>query len=435
MRIAVIGAGPGGLAAAHYLQTRFVTKPEIQIIDGATEAGGLASGFRGSPAWEWPLERFYHHLFTNDDHIINLTKELGLEDLLEVHAPATSYHFAGQNYQLDSARHLIAFPYLSLPDKLRMGITLAYLRWHPRPPWSRYDAVTAETWLQSRMGVRAYEALWQPLLEAKFGGMYHDVALSWFAARIFKRTPQLIYFKGGFQVWADGLLEANRILGASVHLETRISKLTRTTGGWEIWAEGQTWNAEAVIFTGSPRMLCQICRDLPNSFREHVAKEQFMGAVVLTLATDRSLTNGTYWLSIPSNAGLPFLVLVEHTAMISREHYGGQHVYYLGTYVAQGHRYLTMDESELAQEFEAGLRQLAPEFKSNQVLGRWLHRTAYAQPVPVLGFGASRLPVQTPLDGLFLATMSQVWPWDRGTNYAVEIGQRAARLMGAQMQL
>jgi len=25
--------------------------------------------------------------------------------------------------------------------------------------------------------------------------------------------------------------------------------------------------------------------------------------------------------------------------------------------------------------------------------------------------------------------MSQVYPWDRGTNFAVEIGRRAARLM------
>ena len=101
MRIAVIGAGPGGLAAAHCLQSRFSPKPEILVMDGAVQAGGLASGFRGMPDWAWPLERFYHHLFTNDDHIINLTREVGLGDMLEVHAPATAYRFADVNYRLE----------------------------------------------------------------------------------------------------------------------------------------------------------------------------------------------------------------------------------------------------------------------------------------------------------------------------------------------
>ncbi len=435
MRIAIVGAGPGGLAAAHYLQSHFHTKPEVLIMDGAVAAGGLASGFRGMPEWDWPLERFYHHLFTNDDHILNLTKEAGMADLLEMHAPATSYRFAGGNYRLDSSRNLLAFPHLSLPDKVRMGLTLAYLRWHPRPPWSDFDAVTADAWLRSRMGDLAYEALWQPLLEAKFGQAYQNVSLAWFAARIIKRTPQLIYFKGGFQAWADGLLAVNRALGAGVHMGTRVSGLAREGEDWEIRAERGTWTTDAVLYTGSPHALCHLCSDLPESFGNQVGEEQYMGAAVLTLALDRSLTHGTYWISIPADAHLPFLVLVEHTAMVDRKHYGGQHLYYLGAYVEQDHRYLTMDAQALAEEFLAGLQRMVPEFEPRQVLGWWLHRAAYAQPIPVCGFGAKRLPLQTPLQGLYLATMSQVWPWDRGTNYAVEIGQRAAQMMGAELGL
>jgi hypothetical protein len=30
---------------------------------------------------------------------------------------------------------------------------------------------------------------------------------------------------------------------------------------------------------------------------------------------------------------------------------------------------------------------------------------------------------------LYFASMSQVYPWDRGTNFAVEIGRRAARMI------
>ncbi len=435
MRIAVIGAGPGGLAAAHCLQSRFSPKPEILVMDGAVQAGGLASGFRGMPDWAWPLERFYHHLFTNDDHIINLTREVGLGDMLEVHAPATAYRFADVNYRLDSARHLLAFPYLSLPDKLRMGLTLAYLRWHPRPPWDDFDAVTADAWLRSWMGDLAYETLWQPLLQAKFGSAYRDVSLAWFAARIIKRTPQLIYCKGGFQAWADGLLEVNRALGARIHMGTQVSRFVRAGKGWEVCTEKRSWTVDAVLYTGAPHVLCQLCSDLPESFRDRVGEEQSMGAAVLTVALDRSLAHDTYWVSIPADAKVPFLVLVEHTAMVNRKHYGGQHLYYLGAYVEPTHPYLTMAAPMLAQEFLAGLQRVAPTFEPGQVLGWWLHRAAYAQPIPMCGFGARRLPLQTPLDGLYLASMSQVWPWDRGTNYAVEIGQRAARTMAVDLCL
>lgn len=435
MRIAIVGAGPGGLAAAHALLARFPKKPEVLIFDGAAEPGGLASGFKGSPTWDWPLERFYHHLFTNDRHIINLTKEVGLQDLLEVHEPATSYRFAGKDYRLDGIRHLLAFPHLNLADKFRMGLVLAYLRWHPRLPWQAFDGISADAWLRSRMGVTAYETLWQPLLEGKFGRFYKEVALAWFAARIAKRTPQLIYCRGGFQAWANDMLEVNRTLGAKIFLKTPVAGLAQTGKVWEVGTGNDKWFVDAVLYTGPPRGLCRLCPSLPDSFKQRVFQESYMGAVVLILALDRSLTQGTYWISIPADADLPFLVMVEHTAMVDRRRYSGQHLYYLGAYVEQDHRFLTMEESELVQEFQAGLGRLMPDFRAEQVLGSWLHRTAYAQPIPIRGFGASRPPMPTPLPGLYMATMSQVWPWDRGTNYAVEMGQRAAQAIGSELKL
>ena len=41
--------------------------------------------------------------------------------------------------------------------------------------------------------------LWQPMLEGKFGTHFHDVNLAWFWARVYKRTPRLGYYRGGFQ--------------------------------------------------------------------------------------------------------------------------------------------------------------------------------------------------------------------------------------------
>jgi hypothetical protein len=58
-----------------------------------------------------------------------------------------------------------------------------------------------------------------------------------------------------------------------------------------------------------------------------------------------------------------------------------------------------------------------------------LFRTAYDKPVPQVNHSKNIPAIQTPLPGLYFASMSQVYPWDRGTNFAVQIARKAARMM------
>ena len=428
VRVLIAGAGPAGLAAAATLQQAGMPGSEIAVLDAGSQAGGLASGFRGAETWDWSVERYYHHLFTNDVDILKFTRELDLQDLVEIHSPVTAYWYRGRPLRLDSPASLLAVPGLSLPDKVRMGMVLAWLRWHPRPPWHRHDTVTAHAWLERWMGHRAYAALWQSLLEGKFGPWYREVSLAWFAARIYKRTSRLGYFKGGFQAWSDAVRERVAEGGTEVGFNTPLTRVEAQGATLTVRFGRQRWeNVRAVLYTGPPGLLGRIAPALPETYRARLVGERHMGAVVLTAALDRSLLNGVYWLSIPASAGLPFLALVEHTAMVPKERYGGSHILYLGSYVEQDHPWLSLPEQEVAEAMLAGLPHIHPGFDPAWVRGRWLNRTAWAQPIPAPGSGGTRLPLRTPLPGLYLATMSQVWPWDRGTNYAVRIGRQAAR--------
>ena len=65
MRIAIIGAGIGGLAAAHDLVQ---AGHEVVVFEAASQVGGLASGFK-EPHWDWSVEQFYHHWFASDRHV------------------------------------------------------------------------------------------------------------------------------------------------------------------------------------------------------------------------------------------------------------------------------------------------------------------------------------------------------------------------------
>jgi protoporphyrinogen oxidase len=143
----------------------------------------------------------------------------------------------------------------------------------------------------------------------------------------------------------------------------------------------------------------------------------------------------TYWLNIPARSPdksenpIPFLALVEHTNYIDKGHYGGDHLIYCGDYVLPDHPYMTMPQAELEQLFLPALSRVNPDFQPDWVRKSWLYRAPYAQPVPMVGHSRHIPGLRTPLTGLYFASMSQVYPWDRGTNFAVQIGRQAARLI------
>ena len=134
---------------------------------------------------------------------------------------------------------------------------------------------------------------------------------------------------------------------------------------------------------------------------------------------------------MPKNAGFPFLALVEHTNYVSPKNFGGEHILYAGDYLEPDHEYFSLSKEELLAWFIPAIQRINPEFSQDWVIKTWLHRTQYAQPVPLVNHSQNIPSIQTPIPGLFFASMSQVYPWDRGTNFAVEIGRKAARMMVA----
>ncbi|RIK50877.1 MAG: hypothetical protein DCC57_11295 [Chloroflexi bacterium] len=432
-RVAIIGGGIAGLSAAYDLAR--TPGFAVTVLEGGAALGGLAAGFRGRAEWEWPLEHFYHHLFTNDDAIIGLTRELGLSHLLEFHTPVTAMYYQGRNYPLDTPLRVLQFPHLSLWNRLRMGAVLGYLRYHPLRPWRRFDHIVADRWLERWMGRTAYQTLWQPMLQGKFGAHYADVNLAWFWARMVKRTQRLGYYRGGFQAFVDGLADAARRQGAVVRTQAPVQAITPAPGGGLLVNVAGEAPAlfDVVLSTVSPQWMQRLAPDLPAGYLSALRGLRSMGAVVTTVALKQPLMPPIYWANIPKREGLPFLALVEHTNMIAPRHYAGDHLIYIGDYLDSDHPYFGMDVDALLGEFVPHLAKFNPDFRPGWVTGAWVHKAAYAQPVPPVGYAALIPDIRTPLAGLYFASMSQVYPWDRGTNYAVEMGRRVARMITADM--
>jgi protoporphyrinogen oxidase len=182
-KIAVIGAGFGGMAAAYDLAK---AGHKVTIFEASDYVGGLASGFK-EPGWDWWVEKFYHHWFASDKYMLGLIRELGWEDKVLFPRPYTVMYYKGKFYPFDSILKAILFPGLGWGvNKVRFGLVGLYLRLTNN--WHALEKHTVDQWMRKWAGKKVYELMWQPLVIGKFGERYYrQVNMAWMWAS--KRAP------------------------------------------------------------------------------------------------------------------------------------------------------------------------------------------------------------------------------------------------------
>jgi protoporphyrinogen oxidase len=426
MNVAIVGAGIGGMAAAYDLAR---AGHAVTIFENNETVGGLASGFK-EPHWDWYVEKYYHHWFATDREILGLIEELGWSDRVIFPRPVTVMYHEGKFFPFDSIQAALLFPGLGWGlNKIRFGLVGLYLRLTGN--WRPLEQVTVDEWMRKWAGTHVYEKMWEPLIVGKFGPYARQVNMAWLWARIKVRTTRLGTFEGGFQAFADAFAGRLREMGVEIHLSTPVKQITsHSSGALELYWEEQSRCFDQCLVTTSPALLARLAPVLPEGYLGGLLKLKSMGAVVMVLVLRRQLSEeGYYWFNIPKSAGFPFLALVEHTNFLSPGHFGGDFIVYCGDYLEPEHEYFRLSKEELLERFLPALTRFNPEFSPDWVRNAWLFRTAYAQPIPEVGHSANIPDIRTPIPGLYFASMSQVYPWDRGTNFAVEIGRRGARMM------
>jgi len=425
-RVAIIGAGIGGLAAAYDLVQ---AGHQVTIFEKDEHVGGLASGVR-EPHWEWSVEKYYHHWFASDQHILGLIEELGWSDKIHFPRPYTVVYHKGKFYPFDSYLNALLFPGLGWGiNKIRFGLVGLYLRL--TNDWHSLEKFTVDAWMRKWAGDHAYQSLWEPLVIGKFGVHYKNVNMAWMWARLKARTTHLGTFEGGFQAFADRFAQRLRELSVDIQLETPATQVASQPDGKLALAVGESSQTfDQCLVTASPGFMARLVPTLPEDYLTNLLNLKSMGAVVLILSLKHQLSEeGYYWYNIPKSAGYPFLALVEHTNYVSAENFGGDHLVYCGDYLDPDHEYFDLSKEELLERFLPVLPRFNPKFKPDWINKTWLFRTKYAQPIPEVNHSNNIPAIETPISGLYFASMSQVYPWDRGTNFAVEIGRKAARQM------
>jgi protoporphyrinogen oxidase len=341
---------------------------------------------------------------------------------------------SGKIYPFVTALDLLRFSPLPPLDRIKLGLMAVRLR--GREEWAEFEHITCKDWIEKNVSKKVFEKMWGPLLQGKYGDAYDQVAMAWLWSKIHLRfqsreggKEKLGYLTGSFAVYIDELERRLRDGGVSIHTGAGVRQITadanRATG--VVLETGEAVQADAVVAAVPSTLFKKMAPPLTDDYARRLDHVKWQGAVCMVITMKRQLSP-IYWMNI-GDRSMPFLALVEHTNFIGPENYGGNHILYISNYLHQGHEYFGMDEDELWAVFEPALKRINPQFSSDWVNQRWLFKAPYAQPIIRMDYSAHKPDHRTPVAGLYLETMTQIYPEDRGQNYSILMGENVAKMV------
>jgi protoporphyrinogen oxidase len=421
-RVAIIGAGAMGLAAAYHA---LKAGHEVTVFEADRVAGGMAAHFDFDGL---SIERFYHFVCKADRPTFELMEELGIGDRMVWRKTSMGYFVDGRHYRWGDPLALLTFPRLGLISKIRYGLHM-FLSTR-RNDWSSLEKVNARDWIVRWGGQRAYDVLWRRLFDLKFFEYADNISAAWIWTRI-KRVgtsrasllqEELGYIDGGSQTLIDTLVDAVEKHGGMLKLGARVSEITsgngRVTG---LVVDGAAQSFDAVISTVPTPFVSKLVPGLPDEAKARYDAIRNIGVVCVLLKLRKPVTKH-FWLNI-SDPGIDIPGIVE----FSNLRHLPQSVVYVPYYMPQTHPKFGRSTDTFVAEAFGYLQKLNPALQAGDLLASQVGRLNYAQPVCEPGFLAKIPRVQTALEGLQIADTCFYYPEDRGISESVRYGRLMAR--------
>lgn len=378
MDICIIGGGLSGLSAAYSLRE----KADITILEEKEKLGGCLSS---SKAKNGCIEDFYHHCFSGDNNLFELSDSLGISDNLEWLSGSTGYYANDKIYPLTTPIEILRYPLLSILDKFRLAIlTIKSKNYN----LSSLDEISAKDFIIEKCGISVYNSFFEPLLNSKYGNFKESVSAAWLISRIAIRSDRktggekLGYFRDGYNLLIKSLETELENSGCIIKKGTKAELINFNGSKWEV--NGVAY--DALISTINPRCLTKIGGpEFPEI--------PYQGAACMTIGLKREVTKGIYWLNMKDKA--PYGAVIGHTNFMPPENYG-EHIVYLASYFK--------DKPEENLE-EIMIKDFCNRFdvKDDEINWYRLNIEKFAGPVYIKGY--QKLVPEYEKEGIFLAGM------------------------------
>lgn len=429
--INIVGGGFTGLSLGYYLSKAGWT---VSIFEKDEDIAGLAGSFKiGNSS----LEKFYHHWFTNDIFINEIVKDLKMEDNLIVRPTKTGMYFANNFFKLSTPFDLLKFNPLNLFQRIRLGLVVVAVRFVNN--WMELEKKTAKEWLTKICGQKGYEIVWEPLLKGKFGRYADEVSAVWFWNKLKLRggsrsengSENLLYYKGGFSSLANSIKTSIESNGGKIYCQAEVTELISAN---EIKLKDHTVHSAnyTILTTALPICANLLSNIQPKEYLDSLNKVIYLGNTCLVLELTKSLSD-LYWINV-NEPNFPFVGVIEHTNFEPKESYEGKHIVYLSKYLPTDEALYSYSKEEFYNYSLPFIKQMFPEFDESIVSNYYLWKEKYSQPLVTKFYSKFIANIQPNIENVYINSMAQIYPEDRGTNYAIREGKKMAEMLISKEQ-
>lgn len=421
-RIAVLGAGPMGLAVAYQL-ARDGHQPIIFEADD--RVGGMTAAFDFSGL---SIERYYHFHCISDHAFLAILDELALADKMHWVVTKMGYWYQERLQAWGNPVALLKFKGLSLTAKFRYGLH-AFLC-TKRNNWQPLDHVEATGWIKRWVGKEAYEVLWRRLFDYKFYDYTDNLSAAWIWSRIRRIgrsryslfREKLGYLEGGSETLLQAMRADIEAHGGELRLKSAISKVIIEAGivrGVEV--AGQLIAFDKVISTIPLPYIPRLIPDLPEDILERFRSINNIAVVCVIVKLRKALTEN-FWLNT-NDHDMDIPGLVEYSNLRPLD----DHIVYVPFYMPGEHPKFSEPDQAFLDKVRLYLKKINPDLCDDDFIDMHASRYRYAQPICEPGYLDKLPPVALPVKGLWVADTSYYYPEDRGISESIDFGRKMAK--------
>jgi protoporphyrinogen oxidase len=419
-RIAVLGAGPMGLAVAYQL-ARDGHHPVVFEADD--RVGGMAAMFDFGGL---SIERYYHFHCTSDAAFLQALDELGLAERMHWVTTRMGYWYRNELQPWGDPVSLLKFRGLGLAAKLRYGLH-AFLCTR-RKNWKPLDGVEATGWIRRWVGEEAWEVLWRRLFDYKFYEYSDNLSAAWIWSRIRRigrsRSSlfheKLGYLEGGSETLLNAMKAFIVSNGGELRLSCPVSKVRTGAAVEGIEAGGGFEPFDKVISTIPLPYVPRLMPDLPPELLAQYASVRNI-AVVCVIAKLRKQLTGNFWLNV-NDPAMDIPGLVEYSNLRPLD----EHVVYVPFYMPGEHPKFSEPDAAFKDKVRSYLKTINPALTDEDFLDIRASRYRFAQPICPPRYLESIPPFELPVRGLWVADTSYYYPEDRGISESLAFGRMMA---------
>jgi protoporphyrinogen oxidase len=433
-RVGVIGGGILGtvlslrLAQAGAAVTLLERGPNLGGLAGAMDFGGHR------------VDRFYHVIVPSDERMLALAAELGLSDEVSFHPVGVGFWADDEMHPFNGLADFARFSVLSPAGRARLGWFV--LQCQLRRDYEGLEDVPLEAWLRRHCGRKVTERIWKPLLDSRFDGAYDELPATYLWARTNRmrsarktgaKGEVMGCLRGGHErlIAAAGRRAAE--LGVDVRLEAGVEGLGLDREGrvCGVRVDGQLEPFDLVVPTLQPPALQRL---LPTELHGllDAYPQRYLGCVCLVLKLRRSLLP---YYSVNIVEPTPITTVVETSHVVGTDHTDGLRLAYLPKYCERTAPEFTEDDRSIYDRFTAMLARMAPDFRHEDVVDWTVQRAPLVEPVHARGTSPRVAPVWPDVDGLALASASQVYPRLLNGDSIVRMAEQTAAEAATRLQL